>query len=215
MSFRKLSIYFAASVLGAAAIGSSALATSSIVTYPMANGSEVPSTVSPDVTASNITFSSNATDFTGSGNSMGFRLLVQRKTEAAAAPDSYFQFTLTPNAEEAMDLTSLSFYDDYPNDPLSYVAVRSSLDGYTSDLLTTMIGLGSTATVTLGSPFASLTTPVTFELIGWNTNGDTGTITYYENLTVNGTTSAAPEPASLSLLGLGAAPLLGRRRRRV
>jgi len=72
------------------------------------------------------------------------------------------------------------------------------------DIINGTIGGGDIGTIMLGSGWDRLSGNITFDIV----NRDSGVF-----LNIRSTTSGVPEPASLSLLGLGAAGLLARRRR--
>ena len=111
----------------------------------------------------------------------------------------YYQVTITPNASVTYNLSSITFDMRRTNNGVRNYAVRSSIDGYASNLPAsvnptnanlsvpsgnaffwnfdaTSVGadqLGST--ITLGSPsYTGLTGPVTLRFYGWNAEGTGG-----------------------------------------
>jgi hypothetical protein len=93
----------------------------------------------------------------------------------ALDPAAYIQFTISPNTGYQLDLTSVmlsirrSTTGASGSGPTSWT-LRSSLDGYTANLgsnsLTSSYG---NFTVTLGSSFLNVYTPVSFRIYGFNT----------------------------------------------
>ncbi len=103
----------------------------------------------------------------------------------------YLQFTITPNANFAMSVNSISFFDQKSGTgPTSWV-LRSSLDGYVSDLnspspSTTSASFPATAqTVELGINFQNITTGVTFRLYAYGATSSAGTWRL-DNLAIDG-----------------------------
>jgi hypothetical protein len=138
----------------------------------------------------------------------------------AVTNNKYFQFTLTPTANTDVDLTSLVFdvARGGAGTPRGY-AVRSSADNFganlaTADILTVRPDY-TPVTVDLSSAafqnIQNLTGGLTFRIYSYSPNG--GASVDYDNITLNGTAVAVPEPVGLALLALGGASLLGRRRK--
>lgn len=103
----------------------------------------------------------------------------------------YLQFTITPNANFAMSINSISFFDQKSGTgPTSWV-LRSSLDGYVSDLnspspSTTSAAFSATPqAVDLGINFQNITTSVTFRLYAYGASSSAGTWRL-DNLTMDG-----------------------------
>jgi hypothetical protein len=106
-------------------------------------------------------------------------------------PNKYLQFTITPNANYAMVLNAISFYDQKSGTgPTSWV-MRSSLDTYASDLnspspTATQTPFSTTPnTVSLGINFQNISTPVTFRIYAYGASGSTGTWRV-DDLTIEG-----------------------------
>jgi hypothetical protein len=116
-------------------------------------------------------------------------------------PNAYLEFSLTPNSGSTLSLSTMQMNirrsttgtaaGSGPNN----WSLRSSLDGFTTDIATGVLTLVSTTTVTvsLSSGFLNLSSPVTFRLYGYNATVSTGGLNrfVYDNITVNGITLLA------------------------
>lgn len=108
----------------------------------------------------------------------------------------YIAFTITPNAGYTLNLTSveLNIRRSTTGSPSGagprQWSLRSSLDGFTSDLGNGAITLNTTPTitVTLGSAFQNLMTPVTFRLYGYDVYNNPGGLNrfVFDNIAVKG-----------------------------
>lgn len=136
----------------------------------------------------------------------------------AVTNDSYFEFTITPDALQTMTFTSLTFNaakGGSSGTARGYV-VRSSVDSFAADLgtadLATVRPTWTPVNISLSSgAFDNLTTATTFRIYTYSNS--TARSVEYDDITVNGTT--IPEPGSYALLaGLtGLASVMIRRRR--
>jgi hypothetical protein len=186
-------------------------------------------TVANDATAGNITDSptvnGNPTSVlvrtTGVGYATEPVLSAARANfnESSTRANVYFTFTVSANAGKELDLSTLAFnvaqgggtalQRDYD--------VRTSLDNFATSLtgivpIPTVRPTFTPVSVNLsGAPFQDLTTPLTFQ-VRFFTPGVSQNVDF-DDITVNGTVAAAPEPSSLTVLAVGACIL--RRWRRV
>jgi hypothetical protein len=144
---------------------------------------------------------------------------------------SYIEFTIEPEPgyQFSLDATSTIVGSTRAYGTTTNTAVlRSSLDGYASNLDTFVSGAGSGGwSMDVGSGFANVSAPVTFRLYVCNTINNTAYLWTFRpdesvasapqahlDLIINGTVSAIPEPATLGLLGIGVVGGLWLRRRR-
>ncbi|MCX6296053.1 MAG: M43 family zinc metalloprotease [Bacteroidetes bacterium] len=120
----------------------------------------------------------------------------------------YYEFTVTPDPNVAMTLSSISFDFQRNTDGVRTYVVRSSADGYTSNLAasiapananlsvktgnifyskfdTTINLVGSKITLS-GASFTGTSSPITFRIYGYNAESATGTFGI-DNLSIAGT----------------------------
>lgn len=138
----------------------------------------------------------------------------------AVAANDYYTFTATPSAGFSLNLTSLNF--DLARSGGSFTGnlfIRSSLDGFTSNLFSDTAASGSTGLTTTGltldSSFQNLTTPVEFRFYfadNGTTTTDNSVVFRLDNVVLSG--DVIPEPGSAALLAFGALGLAFRRRAR-
>lgn len=106
-------------------------------------------------------------------------------------PNDYFEFTLSPDAGYDMDFTYFSYNSQASAaGPLNF-SVRSSLDGFTTDLGP---GAPTSATIDLTGPgFQNISTPITFRIYAWGAPLESGTFS------INDFTFSALTPLPISL----------------
>jgi hypothetical protein len=117
-------------------------------------------------------------------------------------PGDYFSLTLTPNAGYEIDFNNLSFLAQVSaTGPVNF-AVRSSLDGFTTDIYNPVIPNTAVETgpyiASLVAPgFQNITAPITFRIYGWGGTGAAGTFSINE-FTFNGTVNPLCTPPVLN-----------------
>jgi endonuclease YncB( thermonuclease family) len=168
-----------------------------------------------DSVANNVNLQSSTLNFTGSTvtpNGNGNRFGGTWGTQSVLTTNQYIQFTVTPNVGFTFTPTSFVFIWDRSSTGPSSVALRSSVDGFTSDLgvLNGLTSGGASTTTTrtitiLG--LSTISTPTTFRIYGYNSTGGTGGFdcaSSVNNVVLNGFTEVAPAP-SITTAGTPAA----------
>jgi len=128
---------------------------------------------------------------------------------------NYFQFTITPNANERVSITSINLgYRTSSTSGPNALAVKSSADGYTSSLAVGSLTNADTSWHSLGATSVTLTftSATTFRI--YASGAATNTPTWrMDDLTINGSVSAIPEPSTYAL-GVSTLVFLAALRRR-
>ena len=133
-------------------------------------------------------------------------------------PTNYISFTVTPDSGYATTFESVSFYTDANFANEEYNVQFAAWDGSS---LTVLGDVSHTTGVTQNEPvvfksidFGDFTSsdPVEFRLYGYDMSASNGGIRF-DDIVLNGTTTAVPEPSLVSLAGLAFLGLLSRRRR--
>ena len=191
-----------------------------------------------NVTANDFTVGAG---ITGSGRSSGSKSLFARAslTDGAnqislanAIPaNDYFSFTVDVAAGYEMDLTNFQFDAGYTrNGSFEGKQFRTylltSIDGFVTGGLidfetvdATVNGASlqypnGTTTISLaGAQFQNITTSAEFRLYLADNTGSADYIHRLDNITLNGTVSVIPEPATMGLLGIGGLVTMALRRR--
>ena len=108
---------------------------------------------------------------------------------AAINTAKYLSFSVTPNANYAIVLNNISFYDQKSGTGPTTWVLRSSLDGYAANLntpTTTNTPFADVPNVVeLGLDFQNIATAVTFRLYAYGASGSTGTWRV-DDLTIEG-----------------------------
>lgn len=182
--------------------------------------------LTPVPTAVGATFGSfSATGTPANPNATGRFSFTDWATGATASSDvytahtgiintaEYYQVTISPVTPYTISLTDLTFKIQRSGTGVRTYAVRSSIDGFTTNLSGSINPLNPNLSVQLGDIFywnfdvttsgqdgstvtlgglnyTNLSSPVTFRFYGWNTEGIGGTFSI-DNVTINGS-SAAP-----------------------
>ena len=133
-----------------------------------------------------------------SGVNANDRYNAQGWSATALDVSDYFEFVLTPSAGYEIDFTSFVYTGQASGTGPTSFAIRSSLDGYTSNVGTPTVG-GTTISLSAGT-YQNITTSVTFRFYAWGGTGGTFSI---NSFTFNGTvTSIGPQP-EMNITGLG------------
>lgn len=167
---------------------------------------------------SGVTASSAADTFGASG-------FNSTSLAAAIAANQYLSLTLTPAAGHALDLTSISLLTGVSTAVTDFHgALLSSATGFTAAdaLHTYAFGTASaplqTATLSGETALQDLSTATEFRLYGWRDTTGTSTFRFRSltgyDVSITGTVSAVPEPAtSAMILGATALAVVAYRRR--
>lgn len=151
-----------------------------------------------------ITAAANANRFGGSGWFDVGNTAAGNTISEAVAGNNYIQFIVTPSAGCSVTPTSLVFSWDKSGTGPQNVVLRSSVDGYTSDIgtvaPTAAIGTNNTINIT---GISNISTPITFRLYGYGATATGGTGGFdigvnTVNVQLNGSTacSACTEPTT-------------------
>lgn len=188
-----------------------------LVSYDIA-GETVPEIVAPtfvdenisasDLTPNRVTLSLGAGEQLVAQLSSGFYSQSTLSVDTTLTNANYFSFTVTPDAGQMISLTNLTLQGRAggATTPRAFY-VFSSASGFSSpDLLlsATTGGGGLTTTladytVPLSSPeFQNLTGSVEFRIYVQLPSGTSGV--NFDNIVLNGTVTAVPEPAALTLI---------------
>lgn len=133
--------------------------------------------------------------------------------------NDYFTFSLQASSTYGFSLSSMVFnWQASGTGPQSF-ALYSSVTGFTDgDELDSWASVGnSTQTATLSGVTAlqNVAGPIEFRVVGYGASSTGGTGGFEgtgDDIVVNGTVQAIPEPATMSLLGLGALAMILRRK---
>ncbi|GAB4028311.1 T9SS type A sorting domain-containing protein [Spirosoma koreense] len=114
---------------------------------------------------------------------VGRTVNLQNWTNPACPGDEYLEIKISPAASVTMVLTTLSFFYSRSTSGPNTIRVKSSLDGYSTDIYTSSITATGTpyqsASINLtsiSSAFASQTQPVSFRFYGCDRNAINGTM---------------------------------------
>jgi hypothetical protein len=195
------------------------------------SGKSSAGSVASNITFSSFTASSAVAANSSAANVFGFATWTTGATNGSntfsGALDltRYYEFTLTPQIGYSLSLTDISFDAGRSATGPRQFAIRSSSDSYASNIAGTATGVVSTVggnlfqftdnastnliagqSITM-SAFTNLTTALTLRIYAFNAEAGTGTFRI-DNLAINGTVSAIPEPSTYAAI-FGALALAG------
>ncbi|QMW02850.1 T9SS type A sorting domain-containing protein [Spirosoma foliorum] len=128
----------------------------------------------------------------------GLGVSLQHWSVSGCTYGEYAQFSIQPQGTAQVTLTSLSFAFSSSSEGPQQLTVRSSADGFSSDIYSrSTSGNYQVASITLsGSNFSNQTSAITFRIYGCNPTSSNGTLRLDE-ITINGTVTSAPLPVTL------------------
>lgn len=188
-------------------------------------------TLAANITSGNLTLSTTVNPSTAI-DKYGFKITggeEQTSMAGALSAGHYFQFTINAAPNFSLNLTSIEMHAEATGTGANTGALFSSIAGFTAgNELASVTGAqgvtggfdtdpsGFGAPIDLDSPAYQGVSSVTFRFYAWDTSSGSGTTRIRDlsgnDLIINGTVTAVPEP-SCTLLGLAGAILFFRRRR--
>jgi hypothetical protein len=181
-----------------------------LVTYTF--GSTTTPVVSANQVAGDLTasiFSGNlGSPSTGGSTPLSSGAYFTATTWTGSTPGTnYFEFTITPDSGFMFSTTSLSFDYRATSTGPSTLAIRSSADSYAAALGSFTTTADSTwySSGVITTALSNLTVATTFRIYGFGASNAGGTLRV-DNVTLSGSVSAVPEPATFAFLA-GAATL--------
>jgi hypothetical protein len=132
----------------------------------------------------------------------------------AVAANDYFTFTLNINSGFQANLSSLTLDYNRSSTTASTVFVRSSADGFTLNLgnVTTTTTFQNLSIDLTPAAFQGLITPIEFRVYVADSSASTSQSTRIDNVVLNGTVDAVPEPSTWAILTCGLLLLVGKKR---
>ncbi len=215
-------------MLAAALFSAPALNAATLVAYTFTSSSLLPTTQAADVLGGAFAFGpglGSTAISTSSGNPLPSVFVGSDRTGDPVSPTSedYVTFSLTAESGYVFTLESLKFDYAYTGGDASQSAtftLRSSVDGFTSNLGVYTRARTSTVVFETTAPAISLATlptglgQIEFRIYLTDTTSSSTSYLRMDNFVLEGTVTAVPEPG---LLGVGLASgllLMGRRLRR-
>lgn len=195
-----------------------------IVIYSFTSSSTAPTSVAANLSGGSVstgggvtTTSSTSPVSSGYTGASGGYFISDNSWTGASPGVNYFQFTVTPVANFTVSLTSLSFgyrESGTSTGPTAF-AVRSSSDSYAADLAVGALTNSDNTWHSSGNTSVTLTftSATTFRIYASGAASATPTLRM-DDLTLNGSVAAVPEPTTVAAaLGLAALGAAWRRRR--
>lgn len=217
-----------------AATPNAAQAATILADYPFISGPASTDT-EPNSTAGNFTVSSAFGAQGGistSSKTAHANAGVTPSTEALSLSGNYyFSFTVSPDSGYLLTLDSLTFNTMFVGSDAAaavnaYFVVRSSLDGFASNIGSTFTQAysqqtappysGAARTVTFsGSLYEDITSDVTFRIYVYDDSSSSGKYVRLNDVVLNGAVSAIPEPGTFACVAAAGLSLaMGARLRR-
>ena len=149
--------------------------------------------VDPNITVTGIGRSSGITPTTA-----GNRYAAVGWNNVPFDNQKYFEFTITPNAGYEIDFNSFEYTSEKSHEWLDSFGIRSSVDGFTSDIGTPTIGSN---TIDLSSViYQNISSAITFRVYAWGLTSSNGSFSI-NDFTFNGIVATTPCTATVTWNG--------------
>ncbi len=125
-------------------------------------------------------------------------------TGSSLSSNDFIAWTLTPSSCFEIDFASLVFECQRTGNGPQNIALRSSLDGYTTNIWSLSNVTTSAQTVTIplnAAAFQNITTAITFRLYGWNAGNDGGAFSI-NSFQFNGQVNGLTAPSAGTITGV-------------
>ena len=209
-------------VIAAIALAASAFAAQAQINWNFTDANTTPDGgVPPNVIVSDLTAGNSSLAINSTSASTGYTGASGGNNAAVSAvpgtlnisTSTYYQFTLTPASGYQINATDFTFGNRSTASGPTVLSLRSSIDGYTTDLASQAVANDSVwRLVTMAfTATGAIDEAVTFRLYG---SGGSSTASNWRIDDLNFTASAAlvPEPSTYAMIGLGATLLVGMQR---
>lgn len=175
-----------------------------ILGFSFPGTSLVSTTMDLNATASNVNFTGSSATQEDLPDELAINTAAGATNAAnAVSNNSFFQFSITPNVGYELDLSELAFQvaTASPGAPNNGYVVRSSVDGFSSDLqsgpIPTDYPTYTSVTVDLsGSGFQNLLSQTTFRIYTWLDTAEPNPAATYDDIVLRGTVVPVPEPGT-------------------
>jgi hypothetical protein len=145
---------------------------------------------------------------------LAHNLIPTQHVGAPSVTDPFFQFTITPNLGFKTTVTSIS-YDARKLGGDVMLDLYSNVTGATRLNQSVTTNGFANFVINLNASFQDRTTPIVFRLYPFDNGGNNASNKLFlDNVVVQGSTAAVPEPISLVMWGSSALGLIGLLRRR-
>lgn len=174
-----------------------------IVTFGFSGAAGNEATFNADAQPANATVSAMSRGSgIGTNTTAGWFVASAWTTSTSLDANDYFEFTITPSSGYQLSLTSLTLDERRSLTGIRSWAVRSSSNNFGSDLGNFSVpdnDLTRTGQSTSLNSLTDITTALTFRIYGYSSEAGGGTWRI-DNVTLNGSISAIPEPSTYAVI---------------